>query len=109
MVTMHVFEICVNFLLLVSRSSRVGIVTGYKLDGGGIRFLVSVRSRMFTSPYRPDRLWSPSKVLSNGYGGRALSPRVKQQECAADLLPPTSAEVKNTQTYTSTPPYALIS
>jgi hypothetical protein len=46
-----------------SRDSSVGIATGYGLDdrGGGVR--VPVGSRIFTSPYRPDRLWGPPNLL----------------------------------------------
>jgi hypothetical protein len=49
------------------RDSSVGKVTGYGLDhrgstaGGGWEF--------FSSPPRPDRLWGPPSLLSNGYEG----------------------------------------
>jgi hypothetical protein len=47
-----------------SRDSSVGIATGYGLDergGAGVR--VPVGSKIFTSPYRPDRLWVPPNLL----------------------------------------------
>jgi hypothetical protein len=52
-----------------SRDSVVGMATGYGLDDRGIRVLVPVGSRIFTSPSRPNRLWGPPNLLSNGYRG----------------------------------------
>jgi hypothetical protein len=48
----------------------------------------------FTSPRRPDRLWGPPSLLSNGYLGLP-STGVKRQGREADRSPPASAEVKN--------------
>jgi hypothetical protein len=61
----------------------------------------------FSSPPRPDRLWDPPSLLSNVYQG-ALSLGVKRLGREADQLPPSSAEVKNAQSYTSTPQYAFM-
>jgi hypothetical protein len=44
------------------------IATGYGLDDGVFGVRVLVRSRIFSSPRLPDRLWGPL-TLSNGYGG----------------------------------------
>jgi len=54
---------------------------------------------IFSSPPRPERLlgWVPG----------ALTPGVKRPGCEADLLPPSSAEVKNAWSYTSSPPVSL--
>jgi hypothetical protein len=52
-----------------SRDSSVGIATGYGLDDRGIRFRVLLGPRIFTSPRRPDRLWGPPSLISNGYPG----------------------------------------
>jgi hypothetical protein len=52
-----------------SRDSVVGIATGYGLEELGVGVRVLVRSRIFTSPCRPDRLWGPPNLLSNGYRG----------------------------------------
>jgi hypothetical protein len=54
-------------LIFNCRDSAVDIETGYVLDVVGVR--VPVGSRTLASPYRPDRLWSPPILLSNGYRG----------------------------------------
>jgi hypothetical protein len=61
-------------------------------------------SRIFSFPRRPDRLWGPPNLLSNGYQG-SISPGVERSGLEADHSPPASAEVK---TYTSTPPYVFM-
>jgi hypothetical protein len=40
-----------------------------RLDDRGVGVLLSVGSRIFSSPHRPDRLWGPPSLLSNGYRG----------------------------------------
>jgi hypothetical protein len=45
------------------------IKSGYRLEDGGVRVQVPVVSRIFASPYRPDRLWGLPKLLFNGYWG----------------------------------------
>jgi hypothetical protein len=72
--------------------SVVGIATSDGLDNWGVRVRVLVGSRICSSPRRPDQLWGPPNLLSNGYG--ALSPGVKRPGREADHLPPASAEVK---------------
>jgi hypothetical protein len=54
---------------LGGRGSAFGIETGYRLDDRRVKVRVSVESRTFTSLYRPDRLWGPLSLLSNGYRG----------------------------------------
>jgi len=61
----------------------------------------------FSPPPRPDRLWGPPSLLSNGYQELFLSLGVKRPGREADHLFPSSAEVKNTWRYTSTPPIRL--
>jgi hypothetical protein len=79
----------------VSRESAVGIATGYGLDDQGVGVQVPVGARIFTSLYRPGRLWGPPNLLSYGY--RGLLPRgVKRPGREADYSPPTSDEVKKT-------------
>jgi hypothetical protein len=80
--------------------------SGYGMDDRGVGVRVPVGSRIFSSPQRPDRLWGPPTILSNGY--RDSFSRVKRQVREADHSPPASAEVKETWVYTSIPPYALM-
>jgi hypothetical protein len=71
------------------------MANGNKLDDQGVGVRVTVGARIFTSACRPDRLWGPPSLLSNGYW-RALSPGVKRPGREADHSPPASAEIKKT-------------
>jgi hypothetical protein len=51
------------------------MATGYGLDVQRVGVEVPVEARMFTSPCRPEQLWGPLRLLSNGYWG--LFPRGK--------------------------------
>jgi hypothetical protein len=53
----------------MSQDSIVGIATGCGLDDQGVGVQVPIRSRIFSSPHRQDRLWGPPNLLSNGYWG----------------------------------------
>jgi hypothetical protein len=52
-----------------SWDSAVSIATGYVMEDRGIGVRVPVVSRIFSSPYRPDRFWGPPNLLPNGYRG----------------------------------------
>jgi hypothetical protein len=54
-------------------TSVVGIATGYRLDNREVRVRVPVGSKISSSLRRPDRLWGPRSLISNGYHG--LFPR----------------------------------
>jgi hypothetical protein len=62
----HLF---VSDVLYRSLGSLVGRAAGYGLDDLGIGVPVPVWTRMFTSPYYPDRFWGPPNLLSKGYRG----------------------------------------
>jgi hypothetical protein len=64
-----VFKLRMDSVTSRSRDSVVDIATGYGLEDGGIGVRVPVGSRIFSSPRRPDRLWGPPSLLSNGYWG----------------------------------------
>jgi hypothetical protein len=55
------------FITNRGRHSSVGMAIGYGLDDRGIGVRVPIGSRIFSSPQRPDRLWGPPSLLSNGY------------------------------------------
>jgi hypothetical protein len=60
-------------IIIRSRDSAIGVATGYWLDDRGVGVRVSVVSRIFTSRSRPDRLWGPPNLLSNGSPGLLFS------------------------------------
>jgi hypothetical protein len=47
----------------------VPTATGYGLGDQGVGVQFPVEARIFCSPCRPDRLWGPTSILSNGYRG----------------------------------------
>jgi hypothetical protein len=53
--------------LTVSRGNAVGTAAGYGLNDRGVELRVLVGSRMLSSPYRTDQLWSPPNLLCNRY------------------------------------------
>jgi hypothetical protein len=72
-----------------SRDSSVSIITGWMAC---VRFPAA--ERLFSYAQRPDRLWGPPSLLSNGHWG-FLSPGVKWPGREADHSSPSSAEAKN--------------
>jgi hypothetical protein len=85
----------------VSQDSAVGITTGYRLDGQGAGVRVPV-GQDFSLLYV---VQSGSEAHPASYPMviGPLSPGVKRLGHEADHSPPSSAEVKNTWIYTSTP------
>jgi hypothetical protein len=66
-----------------NRGTSVVIATGFMI---GVQFPTDVS--ISSSPQRPDRLWGPPSLLSNGHGGPFSGGK-------ADHSPPSRAEVKN--------------
>jgi hypothetical protein len=91
----------VNFIICTFHHSVVSIPTGYGLNDRGFGVQVPVGSRIFSSSRRPDRLWGPLNLLSNGYRG-ALSPGVMRPGREPDHSPPSSAEFTKIWSYTFT-------
>jgi hypothetical protein len=58
-----------NFISIRSRGNAVGIATGYWLNDREVGVRVPVGSRIFISPYRPDRLWGPPNFLPKLHWG----------------------------------------
>jgi hypothetical protein len=69
-----VLKLKVMCLNEVSRDSVVGTATSY----GGSELKSPGKSRTFSSPRRPDRLWGPPNLLSNEY--LVLFPGTKRSE-----------------------------
>jgi hypothetical protein len=88
-----------------SRDSAVGIVTGYWLDNWGVGVRVPVRSRIFSMSSSP--VLGPTQPPIQWVRG-VVFPRVKRPGRETGHSPRTSAEVKKTWIYTSTPPYAFM-
>jgi hypothetical protein len=78
---------------------------GLRAGWSGVRVPARV-GNFFLHHRRPDQLWGPLSLLSNGYQG--LFPGVKRPRREVDHSTPSSAEVKNAWRYTSTPQYAFM-
>jgi hypothetical protein len=93
-----------NTRISLRYGSAVGIATAYRLDDQEAGVRVPLGSRIFTSSYRIGA--HPASYLM-GTGG--FFPRwIERQEREADHSLQTSAEVKETWIYTSTPPYVFM-
>jgi hypothetical protein len=74
----------------ISLNCSVGIVTGYWLDDRG---LSPARSKIFLSSTEVKTDLKPTQPPTQWVSG-AVSPGVRRQECEADRLPLSSAQVK---------------
>jgi hypothetical protein len=76
----------------------MGCVTKFQFSGGSMMgFLLATQSRLALWPTQPPIQWVP----------RALTSLIKQPEHEADHSPPSSVNVKNAWSYTSTPPMCV--
>jgi hypothetical protein len=97
------FTLNYNYYLNIgSRDSAVIIAPGYGVYDRGVGVPVLVESWTLFSSLRPDLFWDPPSLLSNGYPG------VKRPGRESDHSSLSSAEVKKTWIYTSTPTYAFV-
>jgi len=92
----------IMYLKLWSRDSAAGVMT--RLQTGRFGGSNSGRGGFFSSK-RPDRFWSPTVFLFSWY--RVSFWGVKRSERGVDHSCPSSAEVKNEWSYTSTSPTCL--
>jgi hypothetical protein len=90
----------------VSRDSSVGIALGYGLDDRGSKVRFPAGAGNFSLHHHVQN-GSGTHPASYPVGTRGSLPRVKRPEREADHSPPSSAEVKNAWSYTSTPPIRL--
>jgi hypothetical protein len=79
--------------------------SGNGLDDKGVGVRVPVGAIIFIFPC-PDRMWGPPSLLSGGCRGSFLG--VKRPGREADHSSPTSAEVKKTGVFASTPPHVFM-
>jgi hypothetical protein len=89
-----------------NQDSSVGIATGYGLDDRGVRVRVPV-VLIFFLPHVV-QTGSGAHPASSPVGTGVSFRGVKWPGLQADHSPPTSAEIKNTWIYTSTPPYIFM-
>jgi hypothetical protein len=65
-VFMSVYTYMLIYMYTWARDSVFGIATGYGLDDRGVGVRVPGGANIFSFPSRPDRLWGPPNLLSNG-------------------------------------------
>jgi hypothetical protein len=90
-----------------SRDSSVGIALGYGLDDRGSRVRFPAGAGNFSLHHRVQS-GSGAHPASYPMGTRGSFPGGKAAGCEGDHSPPSSAEVKNAWSYTSTSPYVFI-
>jgi hypothetical protein len=81
------------------------MATGYGLSDRGVGVQVPLRSELSSTSSRP--ALGPTQFLTE-WVTLPLSPGIKRLGREADHVPPTSADVKKTWIYTSTPPYVFM-
>jgi len=108
-ITPHRGRNCFLYISLIRcRGSSVSIVTRLRAGRPGFTYRQGHWCDCFSSPPHPDRIWVPPSLLSNEYRGLLPGGWVKRLRRETDKSPPSSVEVKNVRSYTSTPPYVLM-
>jgi hypothetical protein len=87
-----------------SRDSSVGIALGYTLDDRGSRVRFPAGAVNFSLHHRVQN-GSGARTASCPVGNRGSFPGINWSGREADHSPPSSAEVKDAWSYTSTPQY----
>jgi hypothetical protein len=82
------------------------LATGWTAESSD--FLVLAGSRIFTPPYRSDRLWGPSSLFPAGTEGFFFSTGINQPERESEHPLPANSGVKKTWIYTPTLSYAFM-
>jgi hypothetical protein len=104
--TVHDKELTGAPRCIKSRDSSVGVALGYGFDDRGSRVRFPAEAGNFSLHHRVQN-GSGAHPASYPMGARGSFPGVKRPGREADHSPPTSAEVKNVLSYTSTPPIRL--
>jgi hypothetical protein len=104
---LHRFTDSQILLYCKSRDSSVGIALGYRLEDRGSRVRFPAGAGNFSLHYCVQN-GSGAHPTSYPMGTGALSLGVKRLGREADHSPPSSAEVKNAWSYTSTPQYVFM-
>jgi hypothetical protein len=94
------------FMGLTSRDSSVGIALGYGLDDRSSMVRFPAGAGSFSLHHRVQN-GSGAHPASYPMGTRGSFPGVKRPGPEVDHSPPSSAEVQNAWSYTSTPPIRL--
>jgi hypothetical protein len=102
------FHIIITIIttIIKSHDSSVGIALGYGLDDRGSRVQLPAGAGNFSFHHRVQNGSGPTQPPIQ-WVPRALSLGVKRPGREVDPSPPSSAEVKNLLSYTSTPPVRL--
>jgi hypothetical protein len=99
-------QLGIGLCFLKSHDSSVGIALGYGLDDWGSRVRFPAETGNFPLHHRVQN-GSGAHPASYQWVSGALSLGVKRLGREAEHSPPSSAEVKNAWSYTSTPPIRL--
>jgi hypothetical protein len=98
--------VCIEHLIIYLEPGQLsGMALGYEMDDRGFESRQGLRIFLYTTASRP--VLGPTQPPVQWVTG-ALSLGIKRQDREADHSPPSSAEVKNGWSYTSTPQYAFM-
>ena len=103
----HNFGTALFAVMKVSWDSSIGIVIRLQASQSSNHNLITGRgNRLFTSANNPKQIWGKLSFLLIGYCG--LFTQQQSSQHSVDCWPPSSIEVKNECSYTSTPSYTFM-